>query len=270
MPDVSLPDGDWVDAQTLGQYDDPGRDDQYIDPDEIEASIPVLVPGQPLRPGMAPAATTSDAVQAGSHDDEAVSEDPEDERDGDLPREGLDSGDEPTEVPPADELPADVLPAGGPSWQRAVGRDLRAMRKDLGDALRALDTLVELLQQLTNPGDRLAQARDLRDGVEELDTTVTELARGGQAQDPSRAFTATTGLNALTSEAETAKEDANEESPERSLLSRIWKSLKKVAPHLWSMISHLLAVKEWSVTGTVGTGILGFANGSISVTFGSS
>ena len=144
------------------------------------------------------------------------------------------------------------------------------MRKDLGDALRALDTLVELLQQLTNPGDRLAQARDLRDGVEELDTTVTELARGGQAQDPSRAFTATTGLNALTSEAETAKEDANEESPERSLLSRIWKSLKKVAPHLWSMISHLLAVKEWSVTGTVGTGILGFANGSISVTFGSS
>jgi hypothetical protein len=39
-------------------------------------------------------------------------------------------------------------------------------------------------------------------------------------------------------------------------------------PLLWSIIGHLVTVKEWTVTGQAGGGMLGFPQASVSVTFG--
>lgn len=50
--------------------------------------------------------------------------------------------------------------------------------------------------------------------------------------------------------------------------TEIWETLKGVGPRLWDMISRLVKVKEWTVTGQVGIPMLGLAQASISVTFG--
>jgi hypothetical protein len=47
-----------------------------------------------------------------------------------------------------------------------------------------------------------------------------------------------------------------------------WAWMKRLSRRLWSMLSNLLHVTEWSVTGQVGTGPFGLASASISVTFG--
>ena len=38
---------------------------------------------------------------------------------------------------------------------------------------------------------------------------------------------------------------------------KIWTKLKTARPPLWSMISHLLTVKEWTVSGQPGSGVFG-------------
>jgi hypothetical protein len=53
-----------------------------------------------------------------------------------------------------------------------------------------------------------------------------------------------------------------------AILSGVKKALGRGWKRLWSLISHLLTVKEWSVSGQAGTGILGFASATIKVTFG--
>ena len=49
---------------------------------------------------------------------------------------------------------------------------------------------------------------------------------------------------------------------------KIWDKLKTVLPRIWSMISHLLAVEEWKVSGQAGTGMFGLAQVGVEITFG--
>jgi hypothetical protein len=51
-----------------------------------------------------------------------------------------------------------------------------------------------------------------------------------------------------------------------SAWDKIKAEIEKVLDRLWSMISKLVTVKEWTLTGKVGTGVLGLAEASVSVT----
>lgn len=44
--------------------------------------------------------------------------------------------------------------------------------------------------------------------------------------------------------------------------------IKRIGVFLWALISKYLRLKEWKVTGSVGTGFLGLADASIELTFG--
>lgn len=51
-------------------------------------------------------------------------------------------------------------------------------------------------------------------------------------------------------------------------VSSIGRWLKRVSAQLWNLLGHMLTPKEWKVSGSVGTGVLGLAEASIEVTFG--
>jgi hypothetical protein len=48
----------------------------------------------------------------------------------------------------------------------------------------------------------------------------------------------------------------------------LWGTLKKVVPRVRSMVSHLVKVKQRTVSGQVGIGLLGLTQTGISITFG--
>ena len=48
----------------------------------------------------------------------------------------------------------------------------------------------------------------------------------------------------------------------------IWQGVKTISRRLWSMIGHLVHVKEWSVQGQVCGSLLGLASASVTITFG--
>jgi hypothetical protein len=56
---------------------------------------------------------------------------------------------------------------------------------------------------------------------------------------------------------------------EQACGTKVWKEIKAISRRLWSMIAHLMKVTQWTVTGQAGTGVLGLASASVSVTFGS-
>ncbi len=51
-----------------------------------------------------------------------------------------------------------------------------------------------------------------------------------------------------------------------------WNILKQkigsIASHLWSVVSQLVTVKEWKLTGTLGGGVLGLTGVAVEITFG--
>jgi hypothetical protein len=94
---------------------------------------------------------------------------------------------------------------------------------------------------------------------------VDKVLNGGPQQPPGQAFQLMAAQVALADDVEDAEESA--ESEGRRFWANIRRKLERAAKKLWAMISHLLRVKEWSLTGTVGTGVLGFGEASISVTF---
>ena len=100
--------------------------------------------------------------------------------------------------------------------------------------------------------------------VDQLKDVARELVKRGLDQAPDLAFSATAQMTVLRTDVRRARKrfSAN------SAWKRIWDLLKGLPQRLLSLISHLVKVKEWSVTGQVGTGMLGLAQASISVTFG--
>jgi hypothetical protein len=50
--------------------------------------------------------------------------------------------------------------------------------------------------------------------------------------------------------------------------TRVWEAVKRMLPRLWALISQLLHVKEWTVSGQLKSDPFGFASASVTVTFG--
>jgi hypothetical protein len=140
-------------------------------------------------------------------------------------------------------------------------------RRDAEEAKAALREVRSDLQQLQ------AQLRGQQEQLERIIIRVgaqiagvDEVLQAGPGQSPGQAFHLMAGQAALADDVEEAKESAQGKG--QRLWDRIKKKLGSAGKKLWAMISGLVKVKEWSVTGTVGTGVLGIAEASISVTFG--
>jgi hypothetical protein len=154
-----------------------------------------------------------------------------------------------------------------------------AAREDLGALVNALDEVSRQLSRLADGlrhesseetdrspdrEEQLALAEQIAPEVRLLTGTATELVAQGTDQEPDLAFSAAAQMAALRSDLRFAKKRY---SVNRAW-KKIWEVLTRAAPRLWSLISHLVKVKEWSVTGEIGTGVLGLAQARISVTFG--
>lgn len=179
--------------------------------------------------------------------------------------------------------------------EQAARRDLDALLKELNevsgqltwlarhvrDALSAVpytyvegvsDVLKEAL--IRDEGSVEHYAENLRDSVHQLIGTLHALVDAGPGQPPDLAFSAYAQFSALESAVDNAPTYDESRLPflVKESITKTWAwikaALKRGWKRLWSLISHLTRVKEWSVGGTASTGVLGMAQAQISVTFG--
>lgn len=148
-----------------------------------------------------------------------------------------------------------------------------AAREDHVAIVARLNTITGLLQELR---EGMAQQVVLQEqqwlateqllaAVQQERHLVDELLANGIDQGPGVAFAAQQQATVI--DTETA--DASKRWPS-SAWDKIKAEVKKVLTRLWGMISKLVTVKEWTLTGKVGTPgpLLGLAEASVSVTFG--
>jgi hypothetical protein len=198
----------------------------------------------------------------------------------DKPEPGTPDPDQETGPPRPDQgigAPRPDQESGGYDRMVAAQDDLRVLVSALDEVAQQLVVLSYTLQEQLDGGrDRLDSgekaaleeqvdlAVQIAPEVHQLKDTANELVARGPDQAPDLAFSATAQMSALRSDVRRARK--------RFSANRVWKSvwdmLKELPQRLLSLISHLVKVKEWSVTGQVGTGMLGLAQASISVTFG--
>jgi hypothetical protein len=150
---------------------------------------------------------------------------------------------------------------GGDGSDEQARRDYEDFRAAMAEIRGGLQQLLETEHR---PGQREQIARLLaRADVQTVD--ADEVLQAGPGQPPDGSFRLVTGHSTLVDDAGDAETAAQDK--DKSLWQQIRDWLKKAGRKLWDMISRLLKVKEWSITGTAGTGLLGLAQASISVTF---
>jgi hypothetical protein len=187
---------------------------------------------------------------------------------------GAPSWPEPT-VRETDSEDADAAEdAGAAEYGRlaAARRDLRVVVSSLDEASRQLKGLADELRCRSpekvsgglEPDEEIEIADQIASSIDQLTAGAKGLVARGLDQKPDLAFSVVAQMAAV----ETEVKDARERLPTTGTWMRVWAILKRVSLRLWSLISHLVKVKEWSVTGEVGTGVLGLAKASISVKFG--
>jgi hypothetical protein len=143
----------------------------------------------------------------------------------------------------------------------------RAARQDAKEAKAAYEAVRTNLQELReNALGDLEQIDGMIARVNTQIASIDEVLQAGAGQSPGGAFQLMAGQAALADDVEDAEESG--QGSGQSFWARIKRWLGRAGRKLWSMISGLVRVKEWSLTGKMGTGVLGFAEASISVTFG--
>ena len=142
-------------------------------------------------------------------------------------------------------------------------------RRDAEDFKTNMAKIRGAIQQLLN-GVHGRERRELLSSlIAQTDTQradADEVLQAGPGQPPDGAFRLAAAHAALVDDVKNAQAEA--EDKEEGIWEKIRKWLTTAGEKLWAMISRLVKVKEWSLTGTVGTGVLGFTQASISVTFG--
>ena len=168
-----------------------------------------------------------------------------------------------------DEVPHDDGEAGTESYDPVA-----AAREDRDAAIRGLREIIELLQkeqaalpkESAETGEILGQALQLLEqhqaDYQQLIALLKEMFQRGPNQGPDLGCQAASKARALKEETKRAKK----RWPGR-VWDEIWDKLKTILPRIWSMISRLLAVKEWTVSGQAGD-LFGLAQVGISITFG--
>jgi hypothetical protein len=118
------------------------------------------------------------------------------------------------------------------------------------------------VQQLAPQEEQRLVTDQLLTATEQLRRLTDELLRNGTNQSPGLGYATSQEAMVLDS----GTEDAGKRWPSAAW-EKIKAAIKKALPWLWGMISKLVTIKEWTLTGTVG-GIPGLPEASVSVTFG--
>jgi hypothetical protein len=149
----------------------------------------------------------------------------------------------------------------------------------LADASRELNEIVNFLKVEGDPR-QLRDAQDVLAQIHSVDNILNVIFRRGRGQEPADAFSAVTQASALESDAEAAVDrlpgDDSGGGPNRpdppGWLRAHWNaavaSIKSALPQVWAFISGMVTPSQWTVEGSVSTGLFGFAGVSVSVTFG--
>lgn len=190
----------------------------------------------------------------------------------------------PPEISPPLPPRADIPPIGdsvrvpsgaGSGGSSGSGHSNDQARRDNEDFKDAMAKISGGLRQLLEGEDRPGRRDQITSLIAQADTQVAdadELLQAGPGQPPDLAFRLAAGHAALADDVEDAQAEAEEDEEaaedKESIWARIRRWLGRAGRKLWTMISRLVTVREWSLTGTVGTSVLGLAGASISVTFG--
>jgi hypothetical protein len=151
---------------------------------------------------------------------------------------------------------------GGGSNQQQAQQDGVEFATAMAMVLTGLKRIEETLDRAEQRG----QVERLLRRAEVLVADAEAVLQAGEEQAPDVAFRAMTGHEALTDGVQAVQAAAPGKEP--SLWGSVQEWLGEAGKKLWAMISRLVKVKEWTITGTVGTGVFGFTGASISVTFG--
>jgi hypothetical protein len=161
---------------------------------------------------------------------------------------------------------ADAFAADAAATSDARGYDRLAAAEQDHDVIVSL--LTDMRQELEQAIGGMAAAERAHAAMAmtlngRLEAIVGALMRQGVDQDPGTGAAAMQTTEMLTDEIQAA-----EQVNPRSLWNRMLDTIKSLSKHLWSMISHLLKVKEWTLSGEAGVSLLGLAKVGITVTFG--
>lgn len=188
------------------------------------------------------------------------------------PEAGARDGGDGTLPPPGDargEAPSggDGAAGGGDDPAAAVRRDHEAAVAGLRVIIAELKAIAEGRLEPARTNAMLPQSLEVAERLqaecEHLIALLDQMMERGRGQEPGLGFQATARTTVIREETRRARK----KWPARAW-DTIWDELKIVLNRIWSMISHLLTVKEWTVNGQVGGGVLGLAQAGISVTFG--
>jgi len=151
----------------------------------------------------------------------------------------------------------------------AAAADYQKLTAAVQEFTEAITQLrAELIQEAhdrqTMHDSQLAVSDQVLSAVQQMQLELDEMLRKGANQEPGIGFSAV----AHAASAKSGTKYARKRWPGH-LWDAAWDALRRMFPLLWSIIGHLVKVKEWTVGGQVGTGLLGLAQASISVTFGS-
>ena len=123
--------------------------------------------------------------------------------------------------------------------------------------------LKELGEALRQSPDQSRAAERIQESAKQLRPVAAEMLRKGAGQPPDLVPAALASDAVLRNEADSARKNFG-----GRVWDKVWAEVKVISVRLWSMIAHLVKVKEWTVQGQAGGGIFGLASASVSVTFG--
>ena len=213
-------------------------------------------------PGIIPTAESTSAVQ---RPPETVVGQPVGRESSEAHAESPGSGPDSPESGPKDaELGTDRIGTYDP---------LAAAQEDHEVIVGLLTSITEALQglreqialQSTLQEQQLIAIERLLEAIQQLRLLIDELIKDGANQGPSLGYAASMQATVI----ETEIPDAAEQQPD-SAWEKIKEQFKRVLARLWGMISKLLTVKEWALSGKVRAPgpLLGLAEASVTVTFG--
>ena len=158
-----------------------------------------------------------------------------------------------------------------------------AAREDLAMLVSDLYSLSGQLEELATTVRRagLSSMLELQpgfhmrlvDAAHRLTLTLHALADAGTDQPPGLAFSAIAQLSALENDISvvataTVPSDRFRADDDAGIPEMITGTLRRIRTRLWSLISHLARIKEWSLGGQPGAGAPGLAQECVQLTFG--
>lgn len=131
----------------------------------------------------------------------------------------------------------------------------------MDEVKNALYQVPRLISDQTGLDEQLTLMRELLIELDRLREFVDLLEAGGSEQGPSAAVVAAAQAEAIRADAKAAHKRW------KAGWTRVWEAVKRMLPQLWVLISGLLHVKEWTVSGQLKSDPFSLASASVTVTF---